>query len=76
MYKIVIVVQNLKIGGFQRVALDEAYAFRYLGLDVCILTLEPFTKNEFYGYSQRLLFYYLRPYLLVFLYLHQPSTVN
>ena len=48
MYKIVIVVQNLKIGGFQRVALDEAYAFRSLGLDVCILTLEPFAKNEFY----------------------------
>ena len=48
MYKIVIVVQNLKIGGFQRVALDEAYAFKSLGLDVCILTLEPFMQNEFY----------------------------
>lgn len=48
MYKILIVVQNLKIGGIQRMALDEAYAFKTLGLDVCILTLEPFVKNDFY----------------------------
>jgi hypothetical protein len=50
--KIFIVVQNLKIGGFQRVALDEAYAFSAKGYEVVLITLEELEKDgaqDFYS---------------------------
>ena len=43
--KVFIVVQNLKIGGFQRVALDEAYAFSSMGFEVVLIVLEELDKD-------------------------------
>ena len=47
--QIIIVVQNLKIGGFQRIALDEAYGLASQNFSVSIITLEniseEFTNN-------------------------------
>lgn len=45
MKKVFIVVQNLKIGGFQRVALDEAYAFSSKGFRVVLVVLEKLEKD-------------------------------
>lgn len=49
MNKIFIVVQNLKIGGFQRIALDEAYGFLSSGYPTSILTLEEFKNDAFFN---------------------------
>ena len=49
MNKIFIVVQNLKIGGFQRIALDEAYGFLSSGYPASILTLEEFKNDAFFN---------------------------
>jgi len=52
---IVIVVQNLKLGGFQRIALDEAYDYSLKGFRVTLLLLEEIaqgaTGNFFYSES-------------------------
>jgi len=45
MKTVFIVVQNLKIGGFQRVALDEAYAFSSKGFRVVLVVLEQSEKD-------------------------------
>lgn len=45
MKTVFIVVQNLKIGGFQRVALDEAYAFSSKGFRVVLVVLEQLEKD-------------------------------
>jgi hypothetical protein len=45
MKTVFIVVQNLKIGGFQRVALDEAYAFSSKGFRVVLVVLEKLEKD-------------------------------
>ena len=46
MNKVFIVVQNLKIGGFQRVALDEAYAFSSKGFEVVLIVLEELVNKS------------------------------
>jgi len=45
--KILIVVQNLKMGGFQRIALDEAYGFSIKKLDTTLILLEDFDPSAF-----------------------------
>jgi len=42
---ILIVVQNLKIGGYQRIALDELYGFAKQRYPVELVALEDFTQN-------------------------------
>ncbi len=42
---ILIVVQNLKIGGYQRIALDELYGFAKQQYPVELVALEDFTQN-------------------------------
>ena len=55
MKNIVIIVQNLKLGGFQRIALDEAYDLSLKGFRVTLLLLEEIaqgaTGNFFYSES-------------------------
>ena len=46
MYKVFIVVQNLRIGGFQRIALDEAYGFIEKNYFPTILLLENYNKSS------------------------------
>ena len=38
--KTIIIVQNLRIGGFQRIALDEAYGLASMNLESTLITLE------------------------------------
>jgi glycosyltransferase involved in cell wall biosynthesis len=45
MKTVFIAVQNLRIGGFQRVALDEAYAFSSKGFRVVIVVLEKIEED-------------------------------
>ena len=45
--KIIIVVQNLKIGGFQRIALDEAYGFSAKKIDTTLVLLEDTESDSF-----------------------------
>lgn len=45
MKTIFIAVQNLKIGGFQRIALDEAYAFSSKGFRVVLVVLEKIKED-------------------------------
>jgi hypothetical protein len=52
MFHIIIVVQNLRMGGFQRVALDEAYGFSKSRQKVTLVLLEeisPESLNNFYS---------------------------
>jgi hypothetical protein len=52
MLNIIIVVQNLRMGGFQRVALDEAYSFSKGDQKVTLVLLEeisPESLNNFYS---------------------------
>ena len=46
MSHIVIVVQNLKIGGFQRIALDQCYAFAERKISVELILLERIVSDE------------------------------
>jgi len=46
MSHIVIVVQNLKIGGFQRIALDQCYAFAERNMPIELVSLEKIASNE------------------------------
>jgi len=58
MYKVFIIVQNLRIGGFQRVALDEAYGFANLGLKPSLIVLEQFDNiksNNFFVIEEHLI---------------------
>jgi hypothetical protein len=42
---VLIVVQNLKIGGYQRIALDELYGFAKEQCPVELVALEDFTNS-------------------------------
>ena len=44
--RIIIVVQNLKIGGSQRIALDEAYGLASQNFFVTVITLENFLEDK------------------------------
>lgn len=44
--KIIIFVQNLKIGGSQRIALDEAYGLASQNFIVTVITLESFLEDK------------------------------
>ena len=43
--KIIIVVENLKMGGVQRIALDEAYGFASKEISVTLISLEDFSVD-------------------------------
>ncbi len=45
-HRIIIVVQNLKIGGSQRIALDEAYGLASQNFLVTVITLENFLEDK------------------------------
>ena len=55
MYKVFIVVQNLRIGGFQRIALDEAHGFIEKNYFPTIVLLESYSKssNENFFYLEK-----------------------
>jgi len=51
--QIIIVVQNLKIGGFQRIALDEAYGLASQNFLVSIITLENISEEFINNFIQK-----------------------
>lgn len=46
MFNIIIVVQNLKMGGFQRIALDEAYCFSKSKQNLTLVILEELSQES------------------------------